>query len=130
MDRLRVMQVFRAVLDHGGFARAAAHVGMSPASASRLVAELEDHLGTRLLHRTTRSLSATEEGRAYHQRCAAILDAIEETEASVREARGVPTGTLRVAAAPAFGTLALWPLLPGFLQAHPRVGLELFFDDR
>jgi DNA-binding transcriptional LysR family regulator len=130
MDRMQAMEVFRAVVEEQGFARAGQRLGLSPASVSRHVAELERHLGARLLHRTTRSLRPTDEGRAYFDRCVSILDQIHETERSIREVREVPMGLLRVSAAPAFGVLVLAPMLPAFHASHPLVKLDLSLADR
>lgn len=130
MDRLQAMEVFRAVIEERAMGRAATRMGLSPASVSRLVAELEAHLGARLLHRTTRTMHPTEEGRAYYERCVGILDQITETERSIRQAREVPTGILRVSAAPAFGLVNVAPLLPSFHARYPAVRVDLFFDDR
>src|SRR5262249_17363206 len=112
------------------FGRAALRLGVSAASVSRLVAELEGHLSTRLLHRTTRSLHPTEEGRVYYERCARILDEVDETERRMREARDVPRGVLRVTVSPALGALTIAPLLPSFCQAHPEVRVDLNVEPR
>ncbi|MEQ1506187.1 MAG: LysR family transcriptional regulator [Myxococcota bacterium] len=130
MDRLQAMAVFRAVIEERGFGRAAGRLGLSPASVSRTIADLERHLTTRLLHRTTRSLHATAEGRAYYERCVAILDQVDETEASLRQAGEVPTGTLRVTTSPAFGVLRVAPLLPAYHANFPNVRVDLFLDER
>lgn len=130
MDRLFAMEVYRAVVDEGAFGKAAKRLGLSPASVSRILAELEGHLGTRLVHRTTRSMRPTEEGRLYYGRCAAILDQIAETEDAIRHTRRAPTGTLRVSASPAFGTIRVAPLLPSFYERCPEVRVDLMLDDR
>jgi len=130
MDRLQAMTAFRAVVDARGFARAADRIGMSAASVSRIVADLEKHLDVRLLHRTTRSVALTDEGQHYYERCIRILDEVEASEAIMRGAHETPAGTLRVAASPAFGAMALGPLLPSFHAAYPRVRVDLFLEDR
>ncbi len=130
MDRLQAMTAFRAVVDGHGFARGAARIGMSAASVSRIVGDLEKHLGVRLLHRTTRSVALTDEGQHYYERCARILDEVDASEAIMRGAREMPAGTLRVASSPAFGAMALAPLLPSFHTAFPRVRVDLLLEDR
>lgn len=130
MDRLQAMAAFRAVVEERGFGRAAQRVGLSTASVSRLVAELEEHLSTRLLHRTTRALHPTDEGRAYYERCARLLDELDEAERMMREARAVPRGTLRVTVAPTLGHLTIAPLLPSFCARYPEVRVELSLDGR
>lgn len=124
------MTAYRAVVEEQGFGKAASRMGVSAASVSRLVAELEAHLDTRLLHRTTRSLHPTEEGRAYYERCVRILDELEDTERRMREARDVPRGVLRVTVSPALGALSIAPLLPSFHQAHPEVRVDLNVEPR
>jgi DNA-binding transcriptional LysR family regulator len=130
MDRLQGMATFRAVVEARGFARAAARIGMSAASVSRIVSDLEKHLDVRLLHRTTRTVSLTDEGQDFYDRCTRILDEVEEAEAVVRGAHETPTGVLRVATSPAFGALALGPLLPSFHSAFPAVRVDLYLEDR
>lgn len=130
MDRFQAMTAYRAVVEEEGFGRAARRLGVSTAAVSRTVAELERALHTRLLHRTTRALSPTEEGHVYYHRCVAILDQVAETELALREARGIATGTLRVTVAPALGLRVIAPLIADYHQAHPNVRVELMIDDR
>jgi DNA-binding transcriptional LysR family regulator len=130
MDRLMAMGAFRAVVEEKSFSRAAHRLGLSTASVSRLVADLEDHLSTRLLHRTTRSLHPTEEGRVYYERCTRILDEVDHTERELREARDVPRGVLRVTTSPALGAFTLAPLLPSFCKKHPEVRVDINTDHR
>jgi DNA-binding transcriptional LysR family regulator len=130
MDRLTAMGAFRAVVEEEGFGRAATRIGMSPASVSRIVAELEKHLATRLLHRTTRSLHPTDEGRVYYERCVRILEEVDDAERRLREARDVPRGTLRVTMSPALGSLTIAPLLPAFCARYPEVRVDLNLEPR
>jgi DNA-binding transcriptional LysR family regulator len=130
MDRLQAMRAFRAVVDSHGFARAAARLGVSATSVSRSVADLERSLDVRLLHRTTRKVRLTDEGRLYYDRCIRVLDELDSAELLMKGAHEVPMGTLRVAASPAFGAMALSPLLPAFHRAWPLVRVDLFLDDR
>jgi DNA-binding transcriptional LysR family regulator len=130
MDKWLAMSAFRAVVEERGFGRAARRVGLSSASVSRVVGELERHLGTRLLHRTTRSLSTTEEGRVFYERCARILDDLDDAELRMRESADVPRGVLRVTVSPALGSLTLAPLLAGFLLRCPEVKVDLDLEPR
>ncbi|KAF0814064.1 HTH-type transcriptional regulator DmlR [Andreprevotia sp. IGB-42] len=130
MDRLAAMQVFNKVVEAGSFVRAAALLGISTTAASRLVADLESHLGARLLQRTTRRLSLTEAGRAYHERAMQILADIAEAEAALDDETAQPGGLLRVNAPVSFGVRHLATLLPRYQAAHPAVKLELTLSDR
>lgn len=130
MDRLAAMAAFRAVVEEQAFGRAATRLSVSPASISRMVADLERHLSTRLLHRTTRSLHPTDEGRVYYERCVRILDEVDETELRLREARDVPRGILRVTVAPAIGNTTIVPLLPSFCAKYPEVRVDLNVQPR
>lgn len=125
MDQLRAMRVFARVIDEGGFARAANAMNIAPAVATRLVAELEEHLGARLIHRTTRRLTLTDVGESYLERVRVILSDLDDAEAAANAATAEPRGTLRVLAPPGFSAHALAHLLPGFRQRCPRVDLEL-----
>ena len=107
MDRLQAMKIFERVVEEGGFAAAARAMDMSPPVVTRMVAELEQHLGTRLLQRTTRKLALTDAGESYLQRVRAILHEIDDAEAaaSTRDLRG----TIRIVAAPVLATNFLAP---------------------
>ena len=98
MDRLLAMEAFVRVVDAGSFTAAARHWGRSKAVVSKYVNTLEDHLGVQLLRRTTRSLSLTEAGRAYRERCVDVLGEIQALEASLLEGVAAPRGPLRVTA--------------------------------
>lgn len=125
MDQLRAMKVFARVIDEGGFARAARALDMAPPVVTRMVAELEAHLGARLLNRTTRRISLTDVGEAYLARARAILVEVEEAEALVSEATTDPRGHLRVIAPPALAVHQLAKHLPRFHALHPHVTIEL-----
>jgi DNA-binding transcriptional LysR family regulator len=128
MDRLLTMRVFQAVVEEGGFAAGARSMDLSPPVVTRLVADLEQHLGTRLLQRTTRKLALTDAGEAYLQRVRAILHEIEDAEAvaaaSTRELRG----TIRVLAAPLLATHFLAPLLAAWHVGYPKLMLDILVD--
>ena len=119
------MRVFLRVVDEGGFAAAARALDMSPAAVTRLVADLEDHLGTRLLHRTTRKQSLTEAGEAYVERVRLVLQDLEEADAMVSSQTHELSGVLRILAPPVLATHILSPVLAGFRQAYPRITLDV-----
>lgn len=125
MDRLHSMRVFCKVIDAGGFASAAREMGLSPAVVTRLVADLEGHLGARLIHRTTRRLALTDVGESYLERVRQILAEVEEAETLATAATVQPRGHLRVLAPPAFATHQLIKRWPAFHAQHPLVTLEL-----
>jgi len=125
MDRLHSMRVFARVIDHGSFARAARELHLSPAVVTRLVADLEEHLGSRLINRTTRRLSLTDTGELYLERVRHILTEVEEAEALATAATAEPRGHLRLLCSPAFAVHQIAKHLPKFRAQHPRVTLEL-----
>lgn len=130
MDQLQAMRVFSRVADHGSFARAASTLDMSRAMASSYVAQLEEHLGTRLLHRTTRKVSVSPQGAVYLEHCKRILAEIDAADDLLRLARDRPQGKLRVDVPVAFGKYLLMPALPQFTQRYPDISLEVRFNDR
>jgi DNA-binding transcriptional LysR family regulator len=130
MDRLRAFEVFTTVVSKGGFAKAAEALDTSPANVTRYVAELEAHLGARLLNRTSRRLSLTEAGEALYERARAILDEIAEAEAAASASVAEPRGRLRINAPLSFGVRHLAPLWPQFMARHPQVELEISLSDR
>lgn len=130
MDRLQAMLAFRAVADSGSFSTAARQLGRSKAVISRLVADLESHLGARLLNRTTRRVSLTDVGRGYHARCVQLLADLDELEGSARDAQAVPRGRLRLAGPHTFGELFLVPALHAFGAQYPAIEIDLTLTDR
>lgn len=130
VDRLADMSVFVQVVEQGGFSAAARRLGLSPSAVSKLVGRLEDRLGARLLHRTTRSLTPTAEGLAYVERCREILADIDALEAGIGQSDVRPRGALRVSLSHAFGFAQILPLVPDFAALHPEVELKLLFTDR
>ena len=130
MDKFQEMQAFSAVVDAGSFVRASDALEMSKAAISRQVADLETRLGVRLLHRTTRKLSLTEEGEVFYARCREVLSALQEAENEVTERSGQAVGLLKVSAPVSFGLLRLADLWAGFLAAHPNVTLDVTLSDR
>ncbi|AOY02423.1 LysR family transcriptional regulator [Jeongeupia sp. USM3] len=130
MDRFAAMQVFTAVVDAGSFVRAAERLGQSTTAVSRQLAELEAHLGVRLLQRTTRTMSLTEAGRIYYAQCVSLLADLSDAEAAVSSASQIASGVLRVNAPVSFAIRHLAPLLPRFRTLQPQVGIELAVNDR
>jgi DNA-binding transcriptional LysR family regulator len=130
MDRLRAFEVFATVVAKGAFSRAAEVLGTSPANVTRYVNELEAHLGTRLLNRTSRRLSLTPSGEALYERCRSILEEVAEAEAVASSSSVQPRGRLRVNAPLSFGVRHLAPLWPAFLARYPEVELEIALIDR
>ena len=129
MDRAGEMAVFTKVVEEGSFSSAARTLKLTPSAVSKQIGRLEDRLGVRLLNRTTRQLSATEEGDAFYQRCVRILTDIEEAELSVSQQHAAPRGTLRVNCGVAFGKHRISPLMPEFLSRYPDVALEMTLTD-
>jgi DNA-binding transcriptional LysR family regulator len=125
MDRLQSMRSFARVVDAGSFAAVAREMNVSPAAVTRLVADLEDHLGARLLNRTTRHVSLTEIGELYLERVRQILIEVDEAEALASTASAEPRGHVRVLCSAAFATHQLAKHLPRFREAYPQVTLEL-----
>ncbi|MCP3104932.1 LysR family transcriptional regulator [Myxococcus sp. K15C18031901] len=130
MDRLRAFEVFASVAQKGSFTRAAEALDTSAANVTRYVHELERHLGTRLLHRTSRRVSLTDSGKALYERARAILDEVAEAEALASASTLQARGRLRLNAPVSFGVLHLAPLWPRFLERHPDVELEVSLSDR
>ncbi|HEU4779716.1 MAG TPA: LysR substrate-binding domain-containing protein [Steroidobacteraceae bacterium] len=130
MDQLQGMRVFTRVAELGSFARAANTLDLSRAMASSYVAQLEKHLGTRLLHRTTRKVSVSPQGAVYLEHCQRILAEIDAADDQLRLARNRPQGKLRVDVPVAFGKYLLLPAIPLFTQRYPDIALEVRFNDR
>ena len=130
MDKFNNMTLFVEVVNGGSFTAAAQKVGLSRAQVSKSIMQLEQHLGTRLLYRTTRRISLTETGRIYFERCAAILDEIEEIEAIAGEQTGAPRGRLTLSAPTSFGILHLREAIPAYLRKFPDVQISLNLADR
>jgi DNA-binding transcriptional LysR family regulator len=125
MDRLLSMRVFQRVADEGGFAAAARALEVSPAAVTRLVADLEDHLQTRLLQRSTRRLDAQHAGQAYLVRVRSILEEIDQADAVVSAHSSELAGMLRIHAPPVLATYIVAPLLAPFRERYPDIRLEV-----
>lgn len=129
MDRLQSMRVFQQVVEEGGFAAAARKLDMTPAAVTRLVADLEKHLGVRLLQRTTRRLSLTPAGEVYLGRLRVILSDIDEADAMAQAHTREMSGTVRVLAQPVVAVHIIAPAIPAFQRQYPEVVLELDVQD-
>jgi DNA-binding transcriptional LysR family regulator len=125
MDRLLSMRVFERVVNEGGFAAAARALDMSAPVVTRLVADLEDHLGTRLLQRTTRRLSLTDAGQTYLVRVRNILQDIDEADAVASSQTTELAGLLRLHASPVVASYVLAPLLAEFRRRHPKIRIDI-----
>lgn len=130
MDRITGVQLFIRVVETGSFTRAAAEVGITQPTATKAVAAMEQRLGARLLHRSTRGVTPTEVGQLYYARCKTIARELEEADNLASLLQGGVAGTLRVSSSVAFGRRVLVPLVLRYMRAHPEVTVDLSFDDR
>jgi DNA-binding transcriptional LysR family regulator len=128
-DRLLELTAFVRAGETGSFSRVARELGMSQPSISRMVASLEERLGVKLLLRSTRRVAPTDAGRAFLERARQILGDLDDAE---NAARGIDSlrGMLRLALSGAFGVREVIPRLPGFVERHPKLGIELLISDR
>jgi DNA-binding transcriptional LysR family regulator len=124
------MRVFSQVVESGSFSAAADKLGLSATATSRQVADLEAHLHTRLLNRTTRRVSLTESGRAFYERSVQLLADLEEAEQEALRAAVVPRGTIKLTTAVNFGVRHVAPAIAGFLAAHSEVRFDVSLSDR
>jgi len=129
MDRFLLMTCFARAVETGSFSAAGRDLGLGQPNVSRYVAALENHLQTRLLHRSTRKLSLTPEGERYYVDIRRILDAVDESESSFRN-NIEPSGLLRVACPTALARAFVLPHVPAFLQRYPQLTLDLQLNDR
>ena len=130
MDRFLEMQTFNAVVDAGSFVKAAEALGMSKAAVSRYLVDMETRLGVRLLHRTTRRLSLTEEGQVFYGRSKELLAELAEAEDEISSRSHAASGLLRINAPFTFGVLHLAPLWGAFMAQNPKVTLDVTLADR
>ncbi|PHQ14811.1 LysR family transcriptional regulator [Marinobacter profundi] len=130
MDRIDAMRAFVTVVSEGSFTRAADRLELSPQLVSKYVSQLEHHLGTRLLNRTTRKIHLTEAGARYHQRAQQVLNDIDDMENQLGDLQGEARGRLRISAPVSFAIRHMAPLLAEFQAAHPAVGIDLQLNDR
>ena len=130
MDKFESIRAFTQVVNAGGFAAAAREMGVSRSQVNKLVIALENELGVQLLHRSTRVVTPTETGLAFHERCLEILASLEEAERAVTQLQAEPRGRLRVNAPMSFGTMYLSPALTDFLVQYPALEVQLTLNDR
>lgn len=130
LDRFKAMQTFNRVVELGSFTRAATALNLPKARVTTIVQELEAHLGVRLLNRTTRRLSLTDDGTLYHQRATTLVQDVDELEGTLRRAVATPAGRLRVDVPAAVGQYVVGPALPEFFRRYPGMVLELGSSDR
>src|SRR5262245_28478478 len=130
MDRLRAMQVFVQIVESGSLTRAADALDVSVPSVVRSLAALERAVGVRLLNRTTRRSSLSDEGREYYERCRRVLSEVEAADAALSARRAEPKGRLRVTAPVMYGRIHLAPVVSEFIARYPAVELELLLLDR
>ena len=130
MDKLTAIRTFVAVADQGSFSAAARKLGLSASTVTKMIARLEDSLGTRLVNRTTRKLALTQAGQAYYERCLRILTEISDAEAELTQTNTSARGTVRIVVPLLFGRQTLIPALPDFFREYPEVDLQLNFSDR
>lgn len=130
MDLITAMRAYVRVVEAGSFTKAADSLLMQKASVTRLVQQLETHLRTRLLHRTTRKLTVTDDGAAYYERAVRLLQDLEDMESSISASNATPRGRLRIDVSSAVGALVLAPRLPEFFARHPEIQIDLGVSDR
>ncbi|MFD0391365.1 LysR substrate-binding domain-containing protein (plasmid) [Tistrella bauzanensis] len=129
MESLSGILAFVQTAEHLSFVAAGRRLGISASAVGKSVAKLENDLGVRLFHRTTRRVSLTEEGAAFHERCRRILDDLRDAEAMLSDRAGTPRGRLRVGL-PTIGYRFLMPVIPAFQRRYPDIELDLDFNDR
>ena len=130
MDRLSAIQSFVRVVESGSFVGAADRLGASTSSLSRQIADLEQHLGARLLHRTTRRLSLTESGQAFYERAVSLLNDLAEAEAIAGQSAVEPRGTLRLTCSYNMAEKRVAPAIAAFVERYPQTKFEMMVADR
>lgn len=130
MDRFQAVRLFIRVVDLGSFSKAAADLGMGQPSATKLVAQLEKRLGSRLLHRTTHGVTPTEIGALYYEKCKLIAHHVDEAETVAALMQSQVQGGLRITTSVAFGLRVLAPMVMQFMHINPQLQIELTFEDR
>ncbi|CCA90742.1 LysR family transcriptional regulator [Novosphingobium sp. PP1Y] len=128
-NRAGEMQVFVRVVEAGSFSEAARQLLMTPSTVSKLIGRMEDRLGVRLVERSTRRLSLTDEGRLFYERSGALLADLDDIEREISRGAGGAGGTVRVNASVAFGVLGIEPHLPDFWRTYPNVVIDLSLSD-
>ncbi len=124
------MAIFAKVVDAGSYTRAADKLGLPKSTVSRKITQLEERLGVRLLHRTTRAIKPTEMGKAYYNHCSQMVAEAEEAQRSIHQLQAEPSGLLRVTAPVAFGSSFLVETVHAFLTAYPQVRMDIILDNK
>ena len=130
MDRLGAMRLFAAIADAGSLSAAGRRLGVPLTTVSRKLAALEDDLGARLVTRSTRRLTLTEQGRQYLEACRRIIEELDAAEAQLSGTQGEPQGELAITAPVVFGRLHVLPLVSEFLRRYPRIDVRMLLLDR
>ncbi len=130
MDRITSIELFVRVVETGSFSKAADELRIAQPTATKQVAALEKRLGARLLHRSTRGAGPTEVGQRYYEKCKAVLRDLEEADSVAQGASSDMSGLLRVSTSVGFGRRVMTPLVIDFMAEHPRLQVDLSFDDR
>lgn len=130
LDRIDLFRIFTRVVECSSFTRAADMLGVPRSSVSAAVQELEGRVGARLLHRTTRKVSPTQDGLVFYERCLCAITAVEDTESLFRQTAAQPSGRLRIDVPGRIGRLIIAPALSGFLDLYPQIDIDLGVADR
>lgn len=130
MDRIDLFRIYARVVECESFTQAAKALGLPRSSVSAAVAALEQRIGARLLHRTTRRVSATQDGAAFYEHCSRLVADVEETEALFRHSAASPAGRLRIDVPGRIGRLIIAPALPDFLARYPEIDIDLSVTDK
>ena len=130
MDQIGALPVFVAVVENHGFAPAARCLGVSKSAVSKRISQLEEYLGARLLHRSTRKLSLTEAGERYFARAIEALAMVQEAEDAVSDLQSKPKGRLKINTPMSFGRLHIAPKIAKFLKLYPEIEIEMIMEDR
>lgn len=130
MDRIDLLRIFIRVVDCSSFTRAADLLGMPRTSVSAAIRELEGKVGTRLIHRTTRRVSPTQDGTVLYEHAIRLVADVEEVEGLFRQTATRPSGKIRIDVPGRIGRLIIAPALPAFLDAYPEIDIDLGVGDR
>ena len=130
MDRLQAIELFIRVVDLGSFSKAAADRDMGQPSATKLIAALEKHVGSRLLHRSTHGVTPTEIGAQYYEKCKLIIHHLDEAQTVTTQLQSQVHGIMRISCSVAFGRRVLSPMVMRFMQLNPKLQIELNLEDR
>ncbi|MCU4161835.1 LysR family transcriptional regulator [Acidiphilium sp. AL] len=129
MDRFHELNAFIAVADAGGFSAAARRCGETQPTISKAVAALEKRLGVALFHRSTRSVTLTDQGQRYYDRAKPLLEEMDEAETELTNSSAAISGTVRISVAATFGRLHVLPLIPKLLSLYPELHIDLILSD-